>query len=182
MRLNIPTLLTLFRVIMIPFFVVAFYLPFVWAPLACALIFVFAAVTDWFDGFLARRWKQTTRFGAFLDPVADKVMVATALVLVTEHYHVWWITLPAATMIAREIIISALREWMAEIGKRSSVAVSWIGKVKTSAQMLSLVALLWRPDGYVIVAGVIALYIAAVLTFWSMFQYLNAARNDLLEP
>ncbi|MCE9908833.1 CDP-diacylglycerol--glycerol-3-phosphate 3-phosphatidyltransferase, partial [Hafnia paralvei] len=170
MRLNIPTLLTLFRVILIPFFVVAFYLPFVWAPLACALIFVFAAVTDWFDGFLARRWKQTTRFGAFLDPVADKVMVATALVLVTEHYHVWWITLPAATMIAREIIISALREWMAEIGKRSSVAVSWIGKVKTSAQMLSLVALLWRPDGYVIVAGVIALYIAAVLTFWSMFQ------------
>jgi CDP-diacylglycerol---glycerol-3-phosphate 3-phosphatidyltransferase len=182
MRLNIPTLLTLFRVILIPFFVVAFYLPFVWAPLACALIFVFAAVTDWFDGFLARRWKQTTRFGAFLDPVADKVMVATALVLVTEHYHVWWITLPAATMIAREIIISALREWMAEIGKRSSVAVSWIGKVKTSAQMLSLVALLWRPDGYVIVAGVIALYIAAVLTFWSMFQYLNAARNDLLKP
>lgn len=182
MRLNIPTLLTLFRVILIPFFVVAFYLPFVWAPLACALIFVFAAVTDWFDGFLARRWKQTTRFGAFLDPVADKVMVATALVLVTEHYHVWWITLPAATMIAREIIISALREWMAEIGKRSSVAVSWIGKVKTSAQMLSLVALLWRPDSYVIVAGVIALYIAAVLTFWSMFQYLNAARNDLLEP
>lgn len=182
MRLNIPTLLTLFRVILIPFFVVAFYLPFVWSPLACALIFVFAAVTDWFDGFLARRWKQTTRFGAFLDPVADKVMVATALVLVTEHYHVWWITLPAATMIAREIIISALREWMAEIGKRSSVAVSWIGKVKTSAQMLSLVALLWRPDGYVIVAGVIALYIAAVLTFWSMFQYLNAARNDLLEP
>lgn len=182
MRLNIPTLLTLFRVILIPFFVVAFYLPFVWAPLACALIFVFAAVTDWFDGFLARRWKQTTRFGAFLDPVADKVMVATALVLVTEHYHVWWITLPAATMIAREIIISALREWMAEIGKRSSVAVSWIGKVKTSAQMLSLVALLWRPDAYVIVAGVIALYIAAVLTFWSMFQYLNAARNDLLEP
>lgn len=182
MRLNIPTLLTLFRVILIPFFVVAFYLPFVWAPLACALIFVFAAVTDWFDGFLARRWKQTTRFGAFLDPVADKVMIATALVLVTEHYHVWWITLPAATMIAREIIISALREWMAEIGKRSSVAVSWIGKVKTSAQMLSLVALLWRPDGYVIVAGVIALYIAAVLTFWSMFQYLNAARNDLLEP
>lgn len=102
MRLNIPTLLTLFRVVLIPFFVVAFYLPFTWASFACALIFVFAAVTDWFDGFLARRWKQTTRFGAFLDPVADKVMVATALVLVCEHYHVWWITLPAATMIARE--------------------------------------------------------------------------------
>ncbi|MBW7984873.1 CDP-diacylglycerol--glycerol-3-phosphate 3-phosphatidyltransferase [Enterobacillus tribolii] len=182
MQFNIPTLLTLFRVILIPFFVVAFYLPFTWAPFVCALIFVIAAITDWFDGFLARRWKQTTRFGAFLDPVADKVMVATALVLVTEHFHVWWITLPAATMIVREIIISALREWMAEIGKRSSVAVSWIGKVKTSAQMLALVGLLWRPDSYIVAAGVIALYIAAVLTFWSMFQYLNAARGDLLEP
>ncbi|MFC3395123.1 CDP-diacylglycerol--glycerol-3-phosphate 3-phosphatidyltransferase [Brenneria rubrifaciens] len=182
MQFNIPTLLTLFRVALIPFFVLAFYLPFVWAPIVCALIFVFAAVTDWFDGFLARRWKQTTRFGAFLDPVADKVMVAVALVLVAEHYHSWWITLPAATMIAREIIISALREWMAEIGKRSSVAVSWIGKVKTTAQMMALVALLWRPERLVEGAGVIALYIAAILTFWSMFQYLNAARHDLFAP
>ncbi|MFY3762632.1 CDP-diacylglycerol--glycerol-3-phosphate 3-phosphatidyltransferase, partial [Escherichia coli] len=125
---------------------------------------------------------QTTRFGAFLDPVADKVMVAVALVLVAEHYHSWWITLPAATMIAREIIISSLREWMAEIGKRSSVAVSWIGKVKTMAQMMSLVGLLWRPDRSVEYVAIGLLYIAAVLTFWSMFQYLNAARNDLLEP
>lgn len=138
MQFNIPTCLTLFRVVLIPFFVLAFYLPFQWAPFATALIFVVAAVTDWFDGFLARRWKQTTRFGAFLDPVADKVMVAIALVLVAEYFHAWWITLPAATMIAREIIISALREWMAEIGKRSSVAVSWIGKVKTTAQMFSV--------------------------------------------
>ncbi|MBS4429225.1 CDP-diacylglycerol--glycerol-3-phosphate 3-phosphatidyltransferase [Pectobacterium punjabense] len=182
MQFNIPTLLTLFRVALIPFFVLAFYLPFVWAPLLCSLIFVFAAVTDWFDGFLARRWKQTTRFGAFLDPVADKVMVAVALVLVAEYYHSWWITLPAATMIAREIIISALREWMAEIGKRSSVAVSWVGKVKTTAQMMALFALLWRPERIVEGVGVVALYIAAVLTFWSMFQYLNAARHDLLEP
>jgi len=181
MQLNIPTWLTLLRVVMIPFFVLAFYLPFYWAPLACALIFILAAVTDWFDGFLARRWKQTTRFGAFLDPVADKVMVAIALVLVAEHFHSWWVTLPAATMIAREIIISALREWMAEIGKRSSVAVSWIGKVKTTAQMLALVALLWRPDQWIAGIGIAALYIAAVLTFWSMFQYLNAARHDLFE-
>ncbi|QWA12794.1 CDP-diacylglycerol--glycerol-3-phosphate 3-phosphatidyltransferase [Sodalis ligni] len=181
MQLNIPTWLTLLRVVMIPFFVLAFYLPFYWAPLVCALIFILAAVTDWFDGFLARRWKQTTRFGAFLDPVADKVMVAIALVLVAEHFHSWWITLPAATMIAREIIISALREWMAEIGKRSSVAVSWIGKVKTTAQMLALVALLWRPDQWVAGVGIAALYVAAVLTFWSMFQYLNAARHDLFE-
>ncbi|EBG7874001.1 CDP-diacylglycerol--glycerol-3-phosphate 3-phosphatidyltransferase, partial [Salmonella enterica] len=129
MQFNIPTLLTLFRVILIPFFVVVFYLPFAWAPMVSALIFCIAAITDWFDGFLARRWNQSTRFGAFLDPVADKVLVAIAMVLVTEHYHSWWVTLPAATMIAREIIISALREWMAELGKRSSVAVSWIGKV-----------------------------------------------------
>ncbi|MFZ4832748.1 CDP-diacylglycerol--glycerol-3-phosphate 3-phosphatidyltransferase [Rouxiella sp. Mn2063] len=182
MQFNIPTCLTLFRVAMIPFFVLAFYLPYEWAPMACALIFVFAAITDWFDGYLARRLKQTTRFGAFLDPVADKVLVAIALVLVAEHFHAWWITLPAATMIAREIIISALREWMAEIGKRSSVAVSWIGKVKTTAQMLSLFALLWRPNDIAVVVGVIALYVAAVLTFWSMFQYLSAARDDLLEP
>lgn len=182
MQLNIPTWLTLSRVVMVPFFVLVFYLPFVWAPMLCAIIFVFAAVTDWFDGFLARRWKQTTRLGAFLDPVADKVMVAVALVLVVEHYHTWWITLPAATMIAREIIISSLREWMAEIGKRSSVAVSWIGKVKTAAQMLSLVGLLWRPDRSVEYVAFVLLYVATVLTFWSMFQYLKAARKDLVEP
>ncbi|ACS85253.1 MULTISPECIES: CDP-diacylglycerol--glycerol-3-phosphate 3-phosphatidyltransferase [Musicola] len=181
MQFNIPTWLTLLRVALIPFFVLAFYLPFSWAPVVCASLFVYAAVTDWFDGFLARRWKQTTRFGAFLDPVADKVLVAVALVLVIEHYHSWWISLPAATMIAREIIISALREWMAEIGKRSSVAVSWIGKVKTMAQMVALVGLLWRPDPWVEIAAVGALYIAAVLTFWSMFNYLKAARHDLLE-
>lgn len=181
MRLNIPIVLTLFRVILIPFFVVAFYLPIKHAYFISALIFVIAALTDWLDGFLARQWKQTTRFGAFLDPVADKVLVGTALVLITEYYHVWWITLPAATMIAREIIISALREWMAEIGKRSSVAVSWIGKVKTSAQMFALVALLWHPYYWAEIVGIIALYVAAILTFWSMFQYLSAAKKDLLE-
>ncbi|MEY8709606.1 CDP-diacylglycerol--glycerol-3-phosphate 3-phosphatidyltransferase [Mangrovibacter phragmitis] len=182
MRFNIPTLLTLFRVILIPFFVLAFYLPFQWAPFLCAFIFCLAAVTDWFDGFLARLWNQSTRFGAFLDPVADKVMVATALVLVAEYYHCWWVTLPAATMIAREIIISALREWMAEIGKRSSVAVSWVGKVKTTAQMLALIGMLWRPNAWVEYTGIGLLFIATILTFWSMFQYLNAARGDLLEP
>ncbi len=182
MQFNIPTLLTLFRVVLIPFFVLAFYLPFTWAPTLCAAIFVVAAATDWFDGFLARRWKQMTRFGAFLDPVVDKVMVATALVLVVESNDVWWVTLPAATMIAREIIISALREWMAGIGKRSNVAVSWVGKVKTASQMLSLVALLWNPNIYIEFAGYVTLYIATVLTFWSMFQYLSAARHDLLAP
>ncbi|MGP4123050.1 MAG: CDP-diacylglycerol--glycerol-3-phosphate 3-phosphatidyltransferase [Sodalis sp. (in: enterobacteria)] len=181
MQLNIPTWLTMFRIVVIPFFILAFYLPFKWAPLSCALIFILAAMTDWFDGFLARRWKQTTRFGEFLDPVADKVMVVTALVLVEEHFHSWWITLPAATMIAREIIISALREWMAEIGKRSSVEVSWIGKMKTTAQMLALVALIWRPDDIVSAIGIVAMYISALLTLLSMFQYLYASWNDLFE-
>lgn len=129
MRFNIPTLLTLFRVVLIPFFVGILPAGRLGA-FACALIFLIAAVTDWFDGYLARRWNQSTRFGAFLDPVADKVMVAIAMVLVAEHYHTWWVTLPAATMIGREIIISALREWMAELGKRSSVAVSGLGKLK----------------------------------------------------
>ncbi|MDU7812813.1 MAG: CDP-diacylglycerol--glycerol-3-phosphate 3-phosphatidyltransferase [Atlantibacter hermannii] len=182
MRINIPTLLTLFRVVLIPFFVLAFYLPFSWAPFVCAFIFLIAAVTDWFDGYLARRWNQSTRFGAFLDPVADKVLVGIAMVLVVEHYHSWWITLPAATMIAREIIISALREWMAEIGKRARVAVSWIGKVKTTAQMVALIGLLWRPNILIEYAGIALFFVAAVLTFWSMFQYLHAARGDLLEP
>ena len=173
MQFNIPTLLTLFRVILIPFFVLVFYLPVTWSPFAAALIFCVAAVTDWFDGFLARRWNQSTRFGAFLDPVA--------MVLVTEHYHSWWVTLPAATMIAREIIISALREWMAELGKRSSVAVSWIGKVKTTAQMVALAWLLWRPNIWVEYAGIALFFVAAVLTLWSMLQYLSAARADLLD-
>lgn len=181
LQLNIPTWLTLFRVFMIPFFALAFYLPFQWGPLICTLLFIIAVATDWFDGFLARRWKQTTHFGAFLDPVADKVIIAMALVLVAEHFHACCITLPVATMIAREIIISGLREWMAEIGKRSNIAVSWIGKVKTTSQMLAVIALLWHPDRLVTTAGIIALYISTILTFWSMFQYLYAARHALFK-
>ncbi len=182
MHLNIPTWLTLFRIALIPFFVLAFYLPFTWAPTLCAFIFVLAAMTDWFDGFLARRWKQTTRFGAFLDPVADKIMVAIALVLVAEHYYVWWVTLPVATMIAREIIISSLREWMAEIGKHNSLAVSLIGKIKTTAQMVSLIGLLWRPFPAVELASMILLYVAMLLTFWSMFQHLHRVWGAFVDP
>lgn len=179
MQFNLPIWLTLFRVLLIPFFILAFYLPYRWGPFLCASIFVVAAVTDWLDGFLARRMKQTTRFGAFLDPVADKVMVVIALVLVVEYFHVWWITLPAYIMIARELIVSALREWMAEIGKRSQVAVSFLGKLKTTVQMLALIALLWHPWPLVEKVGIAGLYLAAVLTFWSMFLYLCAAGKDL---
>lgn len=179
MQTNIPTLLTLFRIGLIPFFVLFFYLPVTWAPLACTLIFILAALTDWCDGFLARRWQQTTPFGAFLDPVADKVMVAAATVLVAVYYHTWWITFPSIIMIIREIIISALREWMAELGKRRTVAVTWIGKIKTGAQIVALVLLLWRPSLLVERCGFVALYGAMLLTFWTMFHYLRTARQTL---
>lgn len=181
MKLNLPIFLTIFRVILIPFFIIAFYLPFNWSPFLTTLIFFIAGITDWFDGYLARRWKQTTRFGAFLDPVADKVMVTAAMVLVVEHYHSFWLTIPAIIMISREIIISALREWMAELGNRTTVAVSWMGKVKTTAQMLALGGLLWRYNELMEMLAIFLFYVAAILTVWSMLQYLKAAKGSLLE-
>ncbi|MGM0535681.1 MAG: CDP-diacylglycerol--glycerol-3-phosphate 3-phosphatidyltransferase [Pseudomonadota bacterium] len=174
--MNIPNLLTLARILFIPLLVVLFYLPFVWSmPLAAAL-FALAAVTDWLDGYLARRWNQSTPFGAFLDPVADKLMVAVALALLIERYEAIWLTLPALVIIGREIVISALREWMAEMGKRGQVAVSWIGKVKTTLQMAALLVLLaFTPGSPIALLGVATLYVAALLTLWSMFLYLRAA-------
>ncbi|MGX2970046.1 CDP-diacylglycerol--glycerol-3-phosphate 3-phosphatidyltransferase [Ursidibacter sp. B-7004-1] len=181
MKLNIPTYLTIFRVVLIPLFIISFYLPISYSAEITTFIFFIACVTDWFDGYLARKWNQTTRLGAFLDPVADKVLVAAALVCVVEHYHTWWITIPAIVMISREIIISALREWMAEIGERASVAVSIWGKVKTTAQMFALGGLLWRQSFTMEVLAFILLYIAAVLTIWSMLQYLKASKGSLLK-
>ncbi|WP_018652540.1 CDP-diacylglycerol--glycerol-3-phosphate 3-phosphatidyltransferase [Actinobacillus capsulatus] len=181
MKLNFPTYLTLFRVILIPLFVIAFYLPAGWySPEISTLIFFIASITDAFDGYLARKWNQTTHLGAFLDPVADKVLVAVALVCVVEYYHTWWITIPSAIMIAREIIISALREWMAELGERASVAVSVWGKFKTTAQMLALGGMLWRFNLAMEILAWVLLYIAAGLTLWSMIQYLKAAKGSLL--
>lgn len=181
MKLNIPTYLTLFRVALIPLFIVAFYLPIQYSAEITTLIFFIASITDWFDGYLARKWNQTTRLGAFLDPVADKVLVAIALVSVVEYYHTWWISIPAGIMIAREIIISALREWMAELGERASVAVSIWGKVKTTAQMLALGGLLWRQAPWMEYTAFALLYIAAILTIWSMLQYLKASKGSLLK-
>ncbi|ATW43706.1 CDP-diacylglycerol--glycerol-3-phosphate 3-phosphatidyltransferase [Glaesserella parasuis] len=181
MKLNIPTYLTLFRVALIPLFIVSFYLPIQYSAEITTLIFFIASITDWFDGYLARKWNQTTRLGAFLDPVADKVLVAIALVSVVEYYHTWWITIPAGIMIAREIIISALREWMAELGERASVAVSIWGKVKTTAQMLALGGLLWRQAPWMEYTAFALLYIAAILTIWSMLQYLKASKGSLLK-
>ncbi len=179
--MNFPTFLTLLRILVIPLLVAIYYLPLESKYLICAGIFGAAALTDWLDGFLARRWNQMTPFGAFLDPVADKLMVAVALGVLIEAYANWWLTLPALVIIGREIVISALREWMAEIGKSANVAVSWVGKVKTTFQMLSIFLLLLAPPEQLISwAGIAMLYIAALLTLWSMYSYLLAAKPYLL--
>ena len=179
--LNIPNILTGFRIFLIPIFVVLYYLPVTWSSEAAAFVFWLAGVTDALDGYLARKLNQQTAFGAFLDPVADKIMVAVSLVMIVEHYAVIWITIPAMVMICREIIISALREWMAELGKRASVAVSWIGKFKTTAQMLALFLLIWQYSVEMEWVGFTFLYIATILTLWSMVVYLKAAWPALSE-
>ncbi|UOP01921.1 CDP-diacylglycerol--glycerol-3-phosphate 3-phosphatidyltransferase [Kingella potus] len=182
---NIPILLTWMRVLLIPVFTLLFYLPEDWikpqtANWAAAFVFSAAAVTDWFDGYLARRWQQTSDFGAFLDPVADKLMVAVALILLVSLNR----THPVFAMIiiGREITISALREWMAQMGKRGSVAVARIGKFKTTAQMAAIIMLLvglkdWRGWNLLFV-GNILMAAASVLTIWSMFYYLKMAWRE----
>lgn len=178
MQWTIPNLLTALRILLIPVFVLVFYLPYKWAPLVCTAVFGLAAATDWLDGYLARRLGQLSPFGAFLDPVADKLIVVVALVLLVQINPSAWFAVPAAVIVGREIAISALREWMAEIGKRAKVAVSIVGKVKTTVQMIALLLLLFRePIGPLPThdLGVALLYVAAVLTLWSMIMYLRAA-------
>jgi len=179
MPLTIPNMLTLLRVMLIPVFLASFFAPTEHRYLISAFIFWFAAGTDILDGYLARKLNQSTKFGAFLDPVADKVMVCGALVLLAQDYDSVWMTVPAIIMISREIIISALREWMAELGKRGVVAVSVWGKVKTAAQMLAIIALLSRYNELVINIGYGLLAIATALTVSSMISYLWAATHSL---
>ncbi|MBF2760547.1 MAG: CDP-diacylglycerol--glycerol-3-phosphate 3-phosphatidyltransferase [Ectothiorhodospiraceae bacterium AqS1] len=176
--MNLPNLLTALRIALIPVLVIAFYLPFSWTPMACAAIFALAALTDWADGYLARRLAQVSSFGAFLDPVADKLMVAITLVLLVQGDPRAWVAIPAAIIIGREIVVSALRELMAELGERTTVAVASIGKVKTAVQMVALLLMLYRQDyGAVPIyeIGIVLLYVAVGLTLWSMFAYLQAA-------
>lgn len=181
-QMNIPNILTSLRIVLIPVFVLIFYLPYSWAPIATGVVFAVAGFTDWLDGYLARKLNQTSPFGAFLDPVADKLMVAISLALLVESYASWWITIPAIVIIGREIVISALREWMAEVGQRASVAVSYIGKVKTALQMLAIMLMIvTEPYTTISIAGIVALYLAAVLTLWSMYQYLRASWPALSE-
>lgn len=175
---NLANQLTLCRILLIPLLVVVFYLPYWWRfPLAAA-VFGLAGITDWLDGYIARKYGMTTPFGAFLDPVADKLMVAVALALLIELHSSIWFTLPAAVIICREIVISALREWMAELGSRSTVAVGSLGKYKTTLQIIAIVILLlFDPSKFTWLTwlGVGTLYAAAVLTLWSMMVYLRAA-------
>lgn len=176
--MNIPNLLTLLRIILIPVFVAVYYLPGEWGNITAAIVFLIAGITDWLDGYLARVLNQSSAFGAFLDPVADKLMVAFALVLLVSDPNLPYLAIPAAIIVCREIAVSALREWMAELGKRASVAVSFVGKVKTVSQMFSIVLLLaCNPlhAGLLMVVGYASLYLAALLTLWSMIMYLKAA-------
>ena len=178
MQWNIPNILTLMRILLIPVLVAVFYLEYSWARQAAAVIFIVAAITDWFDGYLARQLDQTSKFGAFLDPVADKLMVSSALVLLVSDDPRVLVTVAAVIIVGREISISALREWMAELGARTTVAVSMIGKFKTAAQMVAISLMLWQQDLFgipVYLVGLALLFIAAVLTLWSMIAYLRAA-------
>ncbi|AJP58622.1 CDP-diacylglycerol--glycerol-3-phosphate 3-phosphatidyltransferase [Pandoraea vervacti] len=191
MPFNVPIFLTWLRIVLIPLVVGVYYLPSTWLSsvemnwVACA-IFVLAALTDWFDGFLARRWNQTSAFGAFLDPVADKLMVAAALLMLLQMGRIN--ALVALIIIGREITISALREWMAHIGASRSVAVHQLGKIKTAAQMVAIPLLLF--NGTLVWNGLRfdsrfwgtwLIYVAAVLTLWSMLYYLRRAWPQIRE-
>jgi len=182
MLTTIPNLLTILRVLLIPLVVVFFYLPIENAAIISSLCFLLAGITDWLDGYLARKLQQTSKFGAFLDPVADKLLVAVTLVLIVDKFSVLWVTIPAAIVISREILISALREWMAEVGSRASVAVSQIGKFKTALQMAAIVVLLYAQSELSLAwLGIVLLWLATLLTLWSMTLYLKAAKQDLLD-
>jgi cardiolipin synthase (CMP-forming) len=187
MPLNIPNLLTWFRIVMIPVFIALFYvsdetLSLHNKHLFSMLLFVFAGITDWLDGYLARKLDQYSAFGAFLDPVADKLMVAAALIMLVSLGHVDAVI--AFIIIGREIAISALREWMAQLGESKSIAVSMIGKVKTTFQLIAIPFLLYQEPllGLPIrQMGTLLIYLAAVLTLWSMVYYLMLAMPQIIK-
>jgi CDP-diacylglycerol--glycerol-3-phosphate 3-phosphatidyltransferase len=184
MPLNLPNILTSIRVILIPVMVAVFYLPYYWASFAAAVVFWFACITDYWDGYLARKMNLMTPFGAFLDPVADKLIVVISLMIIVERDSNLWLTIPALIIVAREVVISALREWMAEMNKSADVAVSAVGKAKTLIQMVAITGLLGiepagtngliSSDGWYYTAVFILIF-AAALTLWSMMSYLKAA-------
>jgi len=191
MKLTLPLTLTLLRVAAIPVVLLLFYWPVPYARQAATVLYALAAFTDWLDGYLARKWNQTSAFGAFLDPVADKLLVVMALVLLTANYPSPWFVVPTAVLIGREVFISALREWMAGRNQRDLVAVGYIGKVKTTVQMIAIIVLMaYTPDlspeiswffwpSWVLQTGYLLLYLAAALSLWSMAVYLKSALPSL---
>jgi len=182
MNLNLPNSLTLIRILFIPVIIVMFYLPYDWARPASAWIYGLACVTDWLDGYFARKLNQSSDFGAFMDPVADKLIVSVALILIVSVHPEAVIVLGACIIIGREIIISALREWMAKKGKSDAVKVSHLGKYKTFVQMFAIGFLLYRDDWYGLpthIIGLILLVIAAILTIASMLDYMKAGWSEI---
>ncbi|MFC3121744.1 CDP-diacylglycerol--glycerol-3-phosphate 3-phosphatidyltransferase [Agaribacter flavus] len=182
---TVPNVVTIFRVILIPVFVAVYFLDWTWANELSAFIFCIAAITDWFDGYLARKLQQVSAFGAFLDPVADKLIVAAALLMVTHMYASPWVAVPAIVILMREIYVSALREWMSQQGQSEAVKVNLIGKAKTMTQMLAIIGLLSGLDTFLgfpiywVVLGKILLSFAAILSVWSMLVYSSAAWKTL---
>ena len=178
---NLPNILTLLRIALIPVFILVYHTSWEWHNLAAAAIFGVAAATDWVDGYVARKYNQITPFGAFLDPVADKLIVVAAMVMLLEVHATPWFSLPAVVIIGREIVISALREWMAEMGYRGTVAVAMIGKVKTWVQMVAIALLLLASPDHpaFLIIGYMAIYMAAVLALWSMVVYIKQAWPQL---
>jgi len=181
-RISTPNLITGVRIGLIPVLVLVFYVaPMEWRYIGSATVFTVASLTDWLDGYLARKWGQLTPFGAFLDPVADKLIVAVALVLLVEVHASAILAIPALVIVGREIVVSALREWMAQYSEMRSVAVSVVGKIKTTFQMIAIILLLGAGPGKSdpMIVGYTLLYIAAGLTLWSMYEYLKLAWPDL---
>jgi CDP-diacylglycerol---glycerol-3-phosphate 3-phosphatidyltransferase len=181
---NLPNTLTILRIALIPVFIVIYYTSWEWHNLIAAAIFGAAAATDWVDGYLARKYNKVTPFGAFLDPVADKLIVVAAIIVLLEVHATPWFAIPSIIIIGREIVISALREWMAATGHHGTVAVAMIGKVKTWVQMVAIAVLLAaKPENELLTTlGFVAIYIAAALTLWSMLHYLRAAWPHLSAP
>jgi len=181
--MNIPNTITTSRIVLIPVFITAFYLPYEWAPALATFIFWFAAITDWFDGYLARKLNQQSALGAFIDPLADKLMVISALLLLlSKHPDNNWLLFSSLIIIWREISISSLREWMSSMGKGDVVAVSFSGKVKTMAQMIALMFLIYEQDLFGLptyTIGIVLLVVAAILTILSMAVYIKSAWSTL---
>lgn len=177
--INIPTWITISRILGIPIIVLFFYLPICHNALISSIVFFVFALTDCIDGYLARRWKQITKFGSFLDPLADKLLIIITLILIEEYFHIWWVTLPVISIIVREVIMLAFREWLICVCQNNIIYVTWLAKIKTVAQMTSLTILLYHFNSFITLLGMMLLYMALILTYWSMYKYLLYAYNIL---